>query len=263
MALLRRDDAVETRAEHREGQRRRQDPDGGRGDEGGEPDAEQRGRQIDQPERKRHEPQEQQVAEGIGAEAFRKLRRERSGAPRQPFAAGASRDQEDHGGAGQRADERRDGSDDGPEQETAGHGHDRAARQGKADHGDIERHISGDRGDAVIGDELIDCGAIADQCLERDVAVQAEPIGQRDEGPDDEKRARTADTPGGMARGPGRLPWPSPWPAAGAGIRRSSAGVFTEDTRDKSYDTLTRQPAAARCIDEAHIHEPGAAEPYA
>ena len=75
-----------------------------------------------------------------------------------------------------------------PEQETTGHGHDRAARQGKAYHGDIERHIPGHRGEAVMGDELIDCRAIADQCLERDVAVQAEPIGQRDEGPDDEKR---------------------------------------------------------------------------
>jgi len=55
---------------------------------------------------------------------------------------------------------------------------------GKADHGNIERHISGHRGEAVMGDELIDCRAIADQCLERDVAVQAEPIGQRDEGPE-------------------------------------------------------------------------------
>ena len=73
-------------------------------------------------------------------------------------------------------------ADDGPEQEAAGHGQDRAARQRKADHRDIERDIAGDRGDAVIVDELIDRGAIADQRFERDVAVQAEPIGQRDQG---------------------------------------------------------------------------------
>ena len=233
MALLRRDDAVETRAEHREGQCRRQDADGGGGDEGRQPDAEQRRRQVDQPERKRHEPQEQQIAEGIGAEAFRKLRRERSGAPRQPFAAGAPRDQEDHGAARERADERRDGSDDGPEQEATGHGHDRAARQRKADHRDIERHISGDRGDAMIGDELIDRGAIADQGLERDVAVQAEPIGQRDEGPDDEKRREPPIRRAGSAGAPVGASAIS-MARRGAGIRRSSAGMFTEDTRDKS-----------------------------
>ena len=90
-------------------------------------------------------------------------------------------------------------ADDGPEQKAAGHGHDRAARQRKADHRDIKRHISGDRGDAVIGDELIDRGAIADQGLERDVAVQAEPIGQRDEGHDDEKRREPPKPRAGLA----------------------------------------------------------------
>ena len=72
------------------------DADGGRGDEGREPHAEQRRREIDQPERKhRHQPQEQQIAERIGAKAVRELRRERTGAPRQAFAARAARDQED------------------------------------------------------------------------------------------------------------------------------------------------------------------------
>ena len=53
----------------------------GRGDEGAQLHADQRRREIDQQERHhRHEPQEQQVAEGVGAEPLGDLGGERPGA---------------------------------------------------------------------------------------------------------------------------------------------------------------------------------------
>ena len=73
-------------AEHGKRHRRRQNADGGGGDEGREPDAEQRRREVDQPEREGHEPQEQQIVECVGAKARGELGRERAGAPRQDFA---------------------------------------------------------------------------------------------------------------------------------------------------------------------------------
>jgi hypothetical protein len=48
-------------------------------------------------------------------------------------------------------------------------------------------------------DELIDRGAIADQSFERDVAVQAEPVGHRDEGYDDNERREPPDRRAGFA----------------------------------------------------------------
>ena len=51
----------------------------------------------------------------------------------------------------------------------------------------------------MLGDEPIDRGAIADQRLEREVAVQAEPIGQRDQDTDDDKRGEPPNA-GGIGR---------------------------------------------------------------
>ena len=54
-------------------------------------------------------------------------------------------------------------------------------------------------------DELIDRGAIADQSLERDLAVQAEPVGQRDEGHDDSKRREPPKRRAGLASALGQF----------------------------------------------------------
>ena len=67
---------------------------------------------------------------------------------------------------------------------------------------DIERDVTGDRREAVGGDELVDGGAVADQGLERQLAVPAERVGQRDQHDDGGQRreAATARRPALMRR---------------------------------------------------------------
>ena len=70
--LLRDDHAVEAGADEGEDEGRGNDAERGRRGEGREPDAEQRRNEIDEPERKdRHQPQEQQIAESVGAKTAR------------------------------------------------------------------------------------------------------------------------------------------------------------------------------------------------
>ena len=68
--------------------------------------------QIDQEERKgRHQPQEQEIAEGVVAEALRQLVGARAGPPQQRFAERGARHQEDDSRARGCADHRGRGTD--------------------------------------------------------------------------------------------------------------------------------------------------------
>ena len=80
--LLGADGALQAGAEKRKREGRRDDADHGRAHEGAQAHAEQRRRQVNEPERKRHQPQEQHVAEGIGAKALGELGGQRTGAPK-------------------------------------------------------------------------------------------------------------------------------------------------------------------------------------
>ena len=115
----------------------------------------QRRHQIDQPERKdRHQPQEQQIAEGVGAKALRQLLRQRPGPAHEMLAERAPGDQEDADRADGRAHQRRRPAEDGAEQDAADHGEIEPDRQRQRDRRDIERDIGRDRGHLVRRDEV-------------------------------------------------------------------------------------------------------------
>ena len=92
---LRRQHAVEAGAGKCEGEGRRDDAERGRGHERQQPHAGERRHEIDQEEREhRHQPQEQEIAEGVLAEALREPLSDRTGAPlqqRSPNAVLATR----------------------------------------------------------------------------------------------------------------------------------------------------------------------------
>ena len=91
-----------------------------------------------------------------------------------------------------------------PEQEARAHGQDRSARQRQADHRNIERDGAGDRRDPVGGNELVDGGAMPDQRFERQIAMQAETVGERDQHDDDGDRREPPQHAMAIARGAGR-----------------------------------------------------------
>ena len=82
----------------------------------------QRRHQIDEPERKdRHQPQKQQIAEGVVAKALRELLRQRTGPAHEMFAERALGDQEDADRSGGRAHQRRRAPEERAEQDSADH----------------------------------------------------------------------------------------------------------------------------------------------
>ena len=123
---------------------------------------------IDEPEWKdRHQPQEQEVAEGVRAKALRELRRHRPGAAHQVLAERALRDQEDADRADGRADQRGGAAEHGAEQDAARHGEEETARNGQRHHDNIERDIGGKRTHNVPIDEIAQNGVLVSERLER------------------------------------------------------------------------------------------------
>jgi hypothetical protein len=76
----------------------------------------------------------------------------------------------------------------GPNRKAPGHGQDRTARQRQPDHGNVEDDIPGQRPKPVLHDELLEGGAVSDQRLERQLAVQTQAVGNPDQGDDDGER---------------------------------------------------------------------------
>ena len=153
------------------------DAERGRGDEGRQPHAGESRHQVDQEERKcRHQPQEQQIAEGVVAEALRELRSARACPPQQRLTERGARHQEDEGRPQRRPDHRRRCTDRKAEQEAAGHREKHRPRQRQADDRDIERDIAEHGQDPVLVDEGVDRHAVADQRLERDAATPEHEI---------------------------------------------------------------------------------------
>src|SRR5262249_12788171 len=113
-------EAAETRSDAGEDERARDDPDEGANDEGGEAHAEERRRQVDEPERKqRHQAQHEHVAELVLAEARLQLLQERAGAGAQEIPEDGLGEDENDRGAERRGDQVADPAPPGPEQEPA------------------------------------------------------------------------------------------------------------------------------------------------
>src|SRR5262245_2842797 len=106
--LLGDDHAVEARAQESKHEGGGNDPEEGSRGEGREPDAEQRRNQIDEPERKdRHQPQEQEVVEGVRAETVGELLRQRTRAAHEMLTERALGDEKDANRSDRRPDQRR------------------------------------------------------------------------------------------------------------------------------------------------------------
>src|SRR5581483_3149594 len=103
--------------------------------------AEQRRHDVDQPERKdRHQPEEQEIAETVAAEAFLEPRQRGAGAPVEEVVKGGARGEEDRGGTQGRADDGEKRAQPSAEQEAAERRHEDRDRQGEGDDDRIGRH---------------------------------------------------------------------------------------------------------------------------
>src|SRR4051794_26351457 len=97
------------------------DADEGRRDEDAERHAEHGGGEVDQPEREdRHEPQDEEIAEGVLLEPGLELAQPRAGAGAQRVAEGAARGEEEPGAAERRAEHRPEGAAERAEEEPGG-----------------------------------------------------------------------------------------------------------------------------------------------
>src|SRR5262249_44556687 len=191
--LLRGDHTVEAGAEHGKGEGRWNDADRGRRLERRQGNAEQGGREIDEPERKRHQPQKQHVAERIGAKAVGEFGRPRTGAARRVPPAAVLGDREDEGGTegGPRHGGKPAG--DGAEEKAADRGQDRAGRDRQGGYRDIEPDEGRDRRALVRGDEAIDDGAMPYQRLEGYFAMQPRAVDRGGDERDRRQRPQAAD----------------------------------------------------------------------
>ena len=156
----------------------------------------QRRNQIDQPERKdRHQPQEQQIAEGVGAKALRQLLRQRPRPAHEMLAERALGDQKDADRADRRAHQRRRPAEDGAEQDSADHREIEPDRHRQRDHHDIERDIGRHRGHLVPRDEVPQGLVVAGQRLERQLPVPAhgDDHARHDHDHDQRTRARRSE----------------------------------------------------------------------
>ena len=187
------DHAVEALAHERIGEGSRNDPERGCSEEGDEPDADQRGREIHQPERKdRDEAQEQQIAECIRAESIGDALRARAGAAHQRFPARAARNGKDDGGAGGAAGNRREPAHEPAEQNAAANREHGRARDRERRNRDVERHERGDGRGVMLGHERVDAGAVPYQGLERQLPVPAHGQDQGHHHHDDRKRQKSS-----------------------------------------------------------------------
>src|SRR5262249_59991446 len=128
---------------------------GGPRKEGGEANAAQGRDKMAQPEREDwHEPQEQQIAERVGAKSASKLAGQRSRPAQQVLADRALGDQENEDRANGGADKGRDPAEHGPEQDPADQGEKQPHRNRQGDYDDIKRNIGRHGGDVVHRNEL-------------------------------------------------------------------------------------------------------------
>ena len=127
------DDAVEARTRRREGESRGNDTEKCADNVGLERHAEDRRRDVDEPEGKgRHQAQEEEIAQRILLEALAQLGEPGRGARGQPLAERRSRDQEQDGGAERGADDGRQPAEQPAEQQAGSGGQDRARRATRA-----------------------------------------------------------------------------------------------------------------------------------
>src|SRR6266568_4419528 len=174
------DHAVEPFTDQRIGEGSGNDPERGRADERGKAHADERGSQVDQPERKnRDQAKEQQIAEGVGAQSIGDVLRAGSGATHQGFAARGARDAKDDGSARGSPHDGGKAARQPSEQDAAANGEYGRARDRQGRDRNVERHERGDGGRIMVGHERIDTGTVPNQRLERQLPM---PTHRQDHG---------------------------------------------------------------------------------
>src|SRR5206468_402991 len=122
----------------------------------------------------RHQPQEQQVVEGVGPETVAHAGEPGTGARAQQVGKGRARREEQQRGAEGRGENGGAGTEPLAEHAAPGKGENGGPGQRERDDTGVDQQVGGEDEEEMVGDLPIKPVAIGPQSLQREVALQAE-----------------------------------------------------------------------------------------